>query len=173
MKKTDRTFGRIKKLAATLLTLVMLLSAVTPVYAAKNDDGINTTAESVQAEENYNGFPIENGYLKRDDTSSILFRYSDGFFVTDPIKYDPHLATMSQVMALAYSAVGIICSPSYIIAEGECHIIGADRVYFRAHAATDQAGTFIQLFPVSKNELSVKADRKCLSAVKLYICCMI
>ncbi len=101
MKKTDRTFGRIKKLAATLLTLVMLLSAVTPVYAAKNDDGINTTAESVQAEENYNGFPIENGYLKRDDTSSILFRYSDGFFVTDPIKYDPHLATMSQVMALA------------------------------------------------------------------------
>ena len=101
MKKTDRTFGRLKKLAATLLTLVMLLSAVTPVYAAKNDDGINTTAESVQAEENYNGFPIENGYLKRDDTSSILFRYSDGFFVTDPIKYDPHLATMSQVMALA------------------------------------------------------------------------
>ena len=72
-----------------------------------------------------------------------------------------------------YSAVGIICSPSYIIAEGECHIIGADRVYFRAHAATDQVGTFIQLFPVSKNELSVKADRKCLSAVKLYICCMI
>lgn len=50
----------------------------------------------------YEGWPVYKGYGREDGTTDIgAYYYSDGYFATDPTKYNPHLATLSLRMAAA------------------------------------------------------------------------
>ncbi len=52
----------------------------------------------------YNGHDIISGVYQRDGFN-IDFKYSDGFFETEPKQYNPHMATMSSNLANASTTV--------------------------------------------------------------------
>lgn len=96
MNKTEnRSKGKIRRAAVSVVAGVMMMTTAASfnAYACCNEH----TSFNIGA--NYNGFPIIHDF----DDNDIEFRYSDGFFLTDPTEFDPHLATMSDIMANASS----------------------------------------------------------------------
>ena len=68
-----------------------------------------------------------------------------------------------------HSAVRIICSPGYIIAESECYIFAADFQCELIGSASVQCSCSVQLLPVVRYEVPVIANSEVLSSVKLHI----
>ena len=105
-KKTKRIASA---LAALSLVSAMAIPAAAISASAAETPAIveevaildNETQLDVEAESQYyNGHKIVDGTYHHEGRD-FTFKYSDGFFEVDPVKYDTHLATMSASMTHA------------------------------------------------------------------------
>lgn len=109
------TIGKVKRSFTVLLAGVMMTTTAASIAASSMIGAnavdlnavaamnTNTAVMSIK-EDQYNGHDIMSGVYQRDGFN-IDFRYSDGFFETDPKQYDPHIATMSCNLANASTTV--------------------------------------------------------------------
>lgn len=102
--KTVKTTGKIKRtVAGSLAAVMMMTTAATITASADTQAAVNMNTNSAQTQivrEKYMGHDITPGSFSREGTT-INFKYSDGFFETDPKMYNPHMATTSAAMTKA------------------------------------------------------------------------
>ena len=106
MKSTNtvKTTSRFKRtVAASLAAVMMMTTAATISASADTQAAVSMNTNSAQTRivrEQYLGHDITPGSFTRKGTT-INFKYSDGFFETDPKMYNPHMATTSAAMTKA------------------------------------------------------------------------
>lgn len=102
--KTVKTTSRFKRtVAASLAAVMMMTTAATISASADTQAAVSMNTNSAQTRivrEQYLGHDITPGSFTREGTT-INFKYSDGFFETDPKMYNPHMATTSAAMTKA------------------------------------------------------------------------
>ena len=106
MKNTNtvKTTGKFKRTVAGSLAAVMMMTTAATISASADTQAavkMNTNSAQTQiVREKYMGHDITPGSFSREGTT-INFKYSDGFFETDPKMYNPHMATTSAAMTKA------------------------------------------------------------------------
>lgn len=109
MTKTNNIFkkttGRFKKTISIAAAAVMMMTTAASFSVfADNTQAVtsaNTTVAMVKTQQRYNGHDVIDCSFTADNGFVIPFKYTDGVFETDPSKYDPHMATMSNIFAEA------------------------------------------------------------------------
>ena len=106
MKNTNtvKTTSKFKRtVAASLAAVMMMTTAATISASADTQAAVSMNTNSAQTRivrEQYLGHDITPGSFTREGTT-INFKYTDGFFETDPKMYNPHMATTSAAMTKA------------------------------------------------------------------------
>jgi len=120
MKTTNTTkklspISRVKRTFTVMLAGIMMATTAAGIASSSlmNANAIdvnsvtsmntNAAVTNIKADQ-YNGHDIISNVYQRDGFT-IDFKYSDGFFETDPKEYNPHIATMSCNLANASTTV--------------------------------------------------------------------
>ena len=110
MKKTNmihKMADGTKRTALVLLAAGVLMTSA-PAFAAPAENQAVVSSETKEAKEEYTIKVTVDGQYEGHDilkgafgNRGYIFKYSDGFFEKDPVKYQDHLATMSMNMTKA------------------------------------------------------------------------
>ena len=109
INKTTKPAGKIRRTITAVTVSVMMMTTAATIPAtwvnAATVSTMNSSAVVAQIKaDQYNGHDIISGVYQRDGFN-IDFKYSDGFFETEPKQYNPHIATMSCNLANASTTV--------------------------------------------------------------------